>query len=219
MWQVLLQLIPLAGAAAISMVPIAATVFILLSERRRVAAPPFVIGWVVGTASALTLATLISHALPGRARQRDALIVDLEIGVGCALIALGIVTLVRQRRAPTSRLPGWIEGLGSFGTLPTFGIGLALNIRPKALLLTTAAGLAITRGHLSLEEDAVLIAIYTLVATSTVAGPVLATLLLPERMEPRVVATRDFITAHGAAVTASIMILIGVLVVGTAFGA
>ena len=46
MGQVLAQLIPVALAAALSTVPITATIFILLSERRRTTALPFLTGWV-----------------------------------------------------------------------------------------------------------------------------------------------------------------------------
>ncbi len=51
MGQVLAQLIPVALAAAMSTVPIMATLFILLSDRRRVTALPFLSGWVLGTAA------------------------------------------------------------------------------------------------------------------------------------------------------------------------
>ena len=45
MGQVLAQLIPVALAAALSTVPIIATLFILLSERRKATALPFLV-WV-----------------------------------------------------------------------------------------------------------------------------------------------------------------------------
>jgi hypothetical protein len=194
MGQVLAQLIPLAVAAALSTVPITATIFILLSERRSTTALPFLSGWVLGTAAGLTLVTLAAHALPGRPRQLDSLIATLEILVGSALVVLGLVTLVRHTRTSTTQQPGWIEGIGSLGPLPAFGIGLALNVRPKALLI--------------------LIAVYTAVSTSTVVTPTLATVFFPERMEPRLVAARDWLGAHGAAVTGVLVTLIGVVVVG-----
>ena len=213
MGQVLAQLIPVALAAALSTVPITATIFILLSERRRATALPFLTGWVLGTAAGLTLATLAAQALPGRPRRLASLIGTLEILTGSALILLGIFTLVRHRRAPSNQRPSWIEGIGSFGPMPALGIGLALNLRPKALLLFTAASLAITGADLSVEESVIAIIVYTVFATSTVVAPTLATVLLPDWMEPRLVAARDWISAHGASMTAVVMILIGVVVI------
>ena len=218
MGQLLAQLIPLAVTAALSTVPITATIFILLSERRSATALPFLSGWVLGTAAGLTLATLAAQALPGRPRQLDSLIGTLEILVGSALVVMGLVTLVRHTRTSTSPHPSWIEGIGSFGPLPAFGIGLALNLRAKALLLFAAASLVISGAHPSIEDTLILIAVYTAVSTSTVVVPTLATVFFPDRMEPRLVVARAWITAHGAAVTGVLMILIGVVVIGAGFG-
>jgi hypothetical protein len=213
MGQVLAQLIPVAAAAALSSVPITATIFILLSERRGATALPFLSGCVLGTAAGVTLATLATQALPGRPRRLDSLIDSLEILVGSALVVGGLITLVRHARTSPGRRPSWIEGIGSFGALPAFGIGLALNVRPKALLLFAAASLAISGAHLSVEDNLILIAVYTAIATSTVVAPTLATVLFPTRMEPRLVVARDWISAHGAAVTGVVMVLIGVVVI------
>ena len=218
MGQVLAQLIAVGAAAALSTVPITATIFILLSERRNATALPFLAGWVLGTASGLTLTTLATQALPERPRQLDSLIGKLEILVGSALVVLGLVTLVRRTRTSTTKRPSWIEGIGSFGPLPALGIGLALNLRPKALLLFAAASLAISGAHPTVQETLILIAVYTAIATSTVVAPILATVFLPGWMEPRLVVARDWISAHGAAVTGVLMVLIGVVVIGAGIG-
>ena len=97
---------------------------------------------------------------------------------------------------------------------PAFGIGLALNFRPKSLLLFAAASLPISGAGVSNNETLVLIAVYTAVATSTVVAPTLATVLFPSRMEPRLVRSRDWINAQGATVTGVVMILAGLFVIG-----
>lgn len=210
MGQVLAQLIPVALAAALSTVPITAALFILLSERRRVTALPFLSGWVIGTAAGVALAALGAQSLPGRPRQLASLVDGLEIVVGGALVLFGVVTLVRHRHA-AARGPGWIENIGSVGPVPAFGIGLALNLRPKALLLVAAAGLAISGAPPGVDA-LLLIAVYTAVATSTVLVPTLATVFFPERMEPLLVVARDWVSAHGAAVTGVVVVLVGVVV-------
>jgi len=62
------------------------------------------------------------------------------------------------------------------------------------------------------DDTLFLIAVYTAIATSTVVAPTLATVFFPDRMEPRLVAARDWFTAHGTAVTGVVMILVGVVV-------
>jgi hypothetical protein len=218
MGQVLAQLIPVAIAAALSTVPIMATLFILLSERRRATALPFLSGWVLGTAAGLTIATVAAQALPGRPRQFATLVDNLEILVGGALVLFGLVTVVRHARTSTSRPPAWIEGIGSLGPLAAFGIGLVLNLRPKALLLFAAAGLAISGAPPLVDNTLFLILVYTVIATSTVVAPTLATVFFPDRMEPRLVTAKDWVSAHGTAVTGAIMILVGVVVLAAGIG-
>jgi hypothetical protein len=218
MGQVLAQLIPVAIAAALSTVPIMATLFILLSERRRATALPFLCGWVLGTAAGLILATLAAQSLPGRPRQLASLVDNLEILVGGALVLFGVVTVVRHARTSGSRPPSWIEGIGSLGPLPALGIGLALNLRPKALLLFAAASLAISGAPPGVDDTLFLIVVYTAIATSTVVAPTLGTVFFPDRMEPRLVAARDWVGAHGTAVTGGVMILVGVVVLIAGIG-
>ena len=206
------QLVPVAAAAALSAVPITATLVVLLSKRRKAIALPFLAGWVIGTAAGITLASLATQALPARPRREASLIATLEVVIGLALVVAGLVTLVRHRRATPRQRPGWIEGIGSFGPLPSLGIGLALNLRPKSLLLFAAGSLAIAGAHVSTHDTIVAIAVYTAIATSTVVVPTVATVLFPDRMEPRLVGARDWIAAQGAALTGVVMVGVGVVV-------
>ena len=169
---------------------------------------------MAGTFAIVTLATVAGQALPGRPRQHEALVGKLEVVIGSAMVVLGVVALLRRNRADGGGAPGWLDGIGSVGSLPVFGIGLALNLRPKAVLLVAAAGLAIGGAHLRSDEDLVLVAIYTAIATCTVVGPIIATMLFPQQMEPRLVAAKGWIAAHSTAVGATIMILIGCFVAG-----
>jgi hypothetical protein len=95
---------------------------------------------------------------------------------------------------------------------PAFGVGVALNARPKALLLMAAAGLILHTASLAADATAVAIAFFTLVATSTVMAPVLLTYLAPARMEPRLVAARSWLAVKGPVLTALTMLVIGILV-------
>ena len=212
MGQALVQVVWLALAAALSSLPITATIFVLLSENRTRSGLGFMVGTLLGTFTIVTLAIVAGQALPGRPRQHQALVGKLEVAIGIAMVLLGVVTLARRKRGGGGGEPRWLESIGSIGTLPVFGIGLALNVRPKAVLLAAAAGLAITGARLRSEENVVLIVFYAAIATCTVVVPIVATILVPNRMEPRLVAAKGWIAAHSTAVGATIMILIGVFV-------
>ena len=225
MGQALLGLIPLALAAALSTVPVTAAIFILLSDGRRRSGLAFLGATLLGTFVLVTLATLVSRALPGRTRQHDVLVARLEIVIGVVMVLLGVLTLVRQRRSAGSGGSGdaagsggsrgsrWLGDLGSLGLLPVFGIGLALCLRPKAGLLALAAGLAINRAALPDDENLVLLVVYTLVATSTVVVPIIATILLPRQAVPRLVAAKEWLSVHTTTVGAAVMIPVGAYVI------
>jgi len=210
--QVLVQLVPLALAAALSSVPISATIFILLSESRTRSGLAFLAGTVLGTFATVALAAVVGQALPGRSRRHDELVGTLEVVIGVAMVLLGVVTLLRRNRVERRAKPGWMDGIGTLGTLPVFGIGLALNLRPKAVLLAAAAGLAISSSQLRPDERLLLLVLYVAVATCTVVIPIVATILFPRRMEPPLVTTKDWIAAHSTAVGAAMIILIGAFV-------
>jgi hypothetical protein len=60
--------------------------------------------------------------------------------------------------------------------------------------------------------------VYSAIATSTVSIPIVATLASPEKMEPRLITARDWLDEHGYVVTATVMLLIGVIILGTGIG-
>jgi hypothetical protein len=53
-----------------------------------------------------------------------------------------------------------------------------------------------------------------LIGSSTVAVPIIATLASPGRSEQRLVRAREWLTAHGEAITDVILVFIGVVVIG-----
>lgn len=215
MWQVFGGILPLAVAAALSSMPIMAMLIILLSPRRGESALPFLTGWVLGCVAVLVLGTVAAQAIPlQRERKANTTIGWLEIVIGLLMVVLGVVALRRRSESGTGPLPKWVSAIDSFGSLPAFGIGLALNIRPKALLLGGTACLVLRGAHLDAQSSLLMIVVYTAVATSTVSVPTLMTLLVPERMEPRLDASRVWLVRNGLRVTAGVMILIGIVIVG-----
>ena len=83
MWQTFAQLLPLGLAAAVSMIPIMATILILVSDKRDQSALPYATGWVLGAAAFVTLATVAAQFLPeGRPRHRDTAVGVVEVVIG-----------------------------------------------------------------------------------------------------------------------------------------
>jgi Sap, sulfolipid-1-addressing protein len=214
MWQALGGLLPIAVAAAFSSVPITVTILILLSPNRNRAALPFLVGWVIGVAAVIVLSTLFASTLPQARRGPDPATAALLMVVGVALIVLGIVNLRRDSQTEGTGLPGWLSRVDSFGGLVSFAVAVLLNLRPKGLLLGIAAGLALHAASVKADQIIVLIVIYTVIASSTVVVPIVASFLAPRRVEPKLIAARGWMTHNGRLLTSLMMFMIGVVILG-----
>jgi hypothetical protein len=214
MWQALGGLLPIAVAAAVSSVPITVTILILLSPNRNRAALPFLVGWVIGVAAVIVLSTLFASTLPQPRRGPDPATAALLMVVGVALIVLGIVNLRRDSQSEGTGLPGWLSRVDSFGGLVSFAVAVLLNLRPKGLLLGIAAGLALHAASVKADQVIVLIVIYTVIASSTVVVPIVASFLAPRRVEPKLIAARRWMTHNGRLLTSLMMFMIGVVILG-----
>jgi threonine/homoserine/homoserine lactone efflux protein len=214
------HILPFAVAVALSSVPIMATIFILLSPNRSRSALPFLIGWVIGIFVVVALSSLLAQAVPTARlpRRPDTVIGAIEIVVGVLLAGLALLTLWHARRQTTHEVPKWLRTSGELGPWQSLGLAFILNLRPKALLLAIAAGLTIRADATSLTDAFIAIGIYTVIAASTVAVPIIATLAAPARMEPRLVSMREWLINNGEALGAIIGIVIGVVIVGMGLG-
>jgi hypothetical protein len=215
MWQALGGLLPIAVAVAFSSVPITVTILILLSPNRSRAALPFLVGWVTGVAAVIILGALFASALPTPPRRGpDTVTAVLLMLVGAALIVLGVINQRRGSQSEDAGVPHWLSRVDSFGALVAFAVAVLLDFRPKGLLLGIAAGLALHAASVKAGEAAVLVAIYTVIATSTVVVPIVASFLAPRRVEPKLLAARDWMTHNGRLLTSLMMFVIGVVILG-----
>ena len=72
---------------------------------------------------------------------------------------------------------------------------------------------------LSGSDAAIVIAVYTIIGASTVAVPVILALADPKGMQPRLIAMKDWITRNQGTVTALILLLVGVVIIGMGLAA
>ncbi|WP_285115055.1 GAP family protein [Leifsonia sp. fls2-241-R2A-40a] len=208
--------IPLAFAGLLSSVPLTATIVILLSPNQRRSSLPFVIGWTAGIFLTAALFSLLAQVLPlTENRQPEAAVGIVEILIGVALIVLAIVQWRRRPAVPSTAEPRWLRAVRSFGPWSSLGFALALCFRPKAILLSVAAGLAIRGANLSVSEAVVVIAVYTLITASGVIALVVVALASPRRTRPRLERAREWIASNSAAVTVVVLALVGVFVLGS----
>ena len=208
-------LLPIAVAVAVSTVPIMATILILLSPKRNQSAIPFLIGWVVGMAVVVVIAAIGANALPIRPfRAQQKAIAIGQIVVGIALLVAAVTGLATGGPSPADKGNRWLDRVDRMGPVAALGLALALNLRPKALLLGAAAGLSIAGSSLKTTEAVIVVAIYVGLASSTVIVPIVATLVSPARMQPRLVLARDWLSHNSAHITVVVLVMVGFVILG-----
>jgi len=208
-------LLPIAVAVAVSTVPIMATILILLSPKRNQSAIPFLIGWVVGMTVVVVIAAFGANALPiGSFRAQKRAIAIGQIVVGTALLVAAVMAWRRANRAPADQGNRWLDRVDRFGPLAALGLALALNLRPKALLLGAAAGLSVAGSSLKTTEAAIVLAVYVGLSSSTVIVPIVATLVAPARTQPRLVLARDWLSNNSAYITVVVLLMVGFVILG-----
>ena len=208
-------LLPIAVAAAVSSVPIMATILILLSPKRNHSAIPFLIGWVVGMAAVVAVAPVGASALPIRPLRAPQRAIGIgQIIVGLAVLVAAVLAWRRAARGPADRGNGWLDRVDRMGPASALGLAVALNLRPKGLLLGAAAGLSIAGSSLNGTDTAIVVAIFVGLASSTVIVPIVVTLVAPDRMQPRLVAARDWLSHNSSQITIVVLVMVGFVILG-----
>ncbi len=121
-------------------------------------------------------------------------------------------------QAEARRDPGDAEWMGAIDTF-TFGKALGLGVllsgvNPKNLLMCLGAGTTIGAAHLSSGGEIVTVTVFTVLAASTVAAPVIAYLIAPDSTAGPLKKMREWLSANNATVMAVLLLVIGVVLIG-----
>jgi threonine/homoserine/homoserine lactone efflux protein len=213
MGQGISEVLTFAVGVAISPVPIIAVILMLFSNRARVNGPAFLIGWLL----ALAIVGGVAYVL---ADQGD---VDTSSAasdvVSWGKVVLGVLFLLlaarqwRGRPAPgvEAEMPKWMAGVDALSPGKAFALGLLLaGINPKNLLLTLAAMVGLAELGISTSDAVVSLIVFVLLASLTIAGPVVYYLLGGDQAKSRLDELREWLAVHNAAVMAVLFIVFGV---------
>ncbi|MFF4324164.1 GAP family protein [Streptomyces sp. NPDC001568] len=205
---VLAEVTPLALGIALSPFPVLPAILLLFAPRPRAAAGAFFAGWTVGILMVATASTALASVIE---RQEEtptwASWTKAVLGVVLILLALG-----QWRSGASKDTPAWMRALSAATPAKGLRWGLLLSLaNPKNLLLTAAAGLTVGAAELGTAGACVAVAVFTAIAVSTVALPLLSHLVLGERVLAPLGRARTWLETHNSAVTAVVLAVIGVL--------
>ncbi len=128
---------------------------------------------------------------------------------------IDLATLATSSTSPARTTPKWMTRVTTLGPAPSLGVGFVLMLRPKNLLLTIAAGVAIGAGNPTLSEAAIAIVIYVVLGISTLAAPIIVAVANPTRMRKPLEETRLWIEGNSATVTTVVVLMLGTVIIGS----
>lgn len=206
----------MAVGIAISPIPIIAAILMLLSPKAKGASLGFLFGWLVGIIAAIVIFTLLSSVLPQPADGASTVVGVIKIVLGALLLLLA----VKQRRSRPGEgehaaLPKWMAAIDTITPAKALVLGFVLAaVNPKNLLLAASAGVVVGGASLTLGQTIAVITVFTVIAASTVLGPVIAYLAASAKMAEPLERLRDWLVDNNAAIMAVLLLVIGVSVVG-----
>lgn len=211
------EVLPLALGVAISPIPIIAAILMLLSPKARSTSVGFLIGWLVGIIVAVVVFVLLASVLPqGDDDQAKPVSGVIKLVLGVLLLLLAFRQW-RSRPAPgvEPALPKWMSAIDTMTAPKALGLGMLLSgVNPKNLIMAAGAGIAIGSGGLGVGDTVAVVAIFTIIAASSVALPVIAYLVASKRMTTPLDVLRAWLVHNNAAVMAVLLLVIGVVMLG-----
>ncbi len=217
MGDVIGEILSLAVGVAVSPVPIAAVIVMLFTPKAKTNAPVFLVGWVIG----LLLVGFVVLLIPGLEASGG----EPSTTSGVVKGLLGVLLLVAGwgawRKRPgtneTAEAPKWMDAIDGFGIGKSFGMGFLLSaLNPKNLLLVAAAAATIAAAGLSTSEETATLLVFTLIAASTVAVPVIGYLIVGERSDETFANAKDWLIQNNSVVMSVLLLVFGVSLIGDA---
>lgn len=111
--------------------------------------------------------------------------------------------------------PKWMDSIDTFGVGKSFGMGFLLSaVNPKNLLLAVSAAVTIAAAGLSLGGQIAALFVFTLIAASTVAVPVVGYLIVGERADQAFARAKDWLIQNNSVVMSVLILVFGVSLMG-----
>jgi hypothetical protein len=206
-----------AVGVAISPVPIIAVVLMLFTKKAKSNSLAFLLGWVLGLTIVGGIVLYIAGTQdlsPGSGPSTAASAIRLLLGLLLLFLA---AKQWKKRPSPGEEpeMPKWMETIDSFTQVKALGLALLLSgVNPKNLVLTMAAALSIAQANLNSFQSFVLLGVFVVIGSVTVALPVIAYLIMGDKAAKTLNEIKAWLTHNNATVMFVLLLILGVDLVG-----
>jgi threonine/homoserine/homoserine lactone efflux protein len=207
------EVLTFAIGVAISPVPVIAVILMLFSRRARANGPAFLAGWVAALAVVSTVVYVISD------QSNAATSSSASDSISWVKIVLGVLFLLlaarqwRSRPAPgeEQQMPKWMGGIDMLTPGKALGLGVLLaGVNPKNLILTIGATTGVAQLGISTGDAVVSLVVFVLIASVTIAGPVVYFLVGGEKAKTELDGMKGWLAAHNVAVMVTLFVVLGI---------
>ncbi len=206
------QITPHAVVVALSPMPIAALILLLLSNKARVNSILFLLGWVTAIFLNVGIFAFLSNTMQ-HADHKDSVVISSYIHA-----VLGIILLLfaykqwRNRLKPgeTPITPKWMETIETLSPLMAFVIAFSLiTINAKNTIIDITTGVIIGQTTNTFSQTIIALCIFTFMASITIAIPVFAFLLLGTRLNTTLQKTKTWFIYNSATILFVLFLVLG----------
>lgn len=206
-------MLPFAATVALSPIPIAAVILMVLSLHPGVGGRVFVLGWALGLLIALVALSLVIGLL-GLALDGRAGLVRIVLG--------GVLLLFAIERAGASRAAGydpdagsWVGGLDRLPADRAFAMGMVqASLDPRKVVIVAAVAMLFSAAQLSIGEAVVAAILFCVIGSLGVALPLVVSHRAGSTGRARLEAARARLVEDNTTIQAVALLILGTLLVG-----
>lgn len=206
-------------AVALSPLPIAALIFLLLSNRPKSNSIGFLAGWFVALIVNVSLFAFLFGA-SGVPQGGDPIGVKVFHGVLGVILILFAFSEWRKRPKKGQKpvVPKWMLAVASFSPTKSFLIAVGLvTINAKNTVLDVAVGDMINNKAGNLAETIVAILVFSFIASLSILIPVAAFLLFGAQLKGTLNRVNSFFIAYSNVILSVLFLILGVGILLKAF--
>ena len=207
--------LPMAVGIALSPLPVASLIILLMTPQARTNAPAFLLGWIAGIL-AVGFVVFILPGIETTSGEPTPLSGLMRIILGILLLAL---TWKQWRRRPRPNepvtVPKLLAHLDQIGTAHSLATGFLFTvINPKNLVLTAAGAATIDSSMLAPKSQIIVLFVFTTIASLSVALPLAAYFLARQRVEVTFARWKDWLIENNGMVLIVLLLVFGTLLIG-----
>jgi hypothetical protein len=212
-------IIPHAVAVALSPMPIAALILLLLSNKAKLNSVAFMFGWVFGLIINIAVFAFIFNQQPINSAKTWLNIV-INVALGLLLLYFAFVEWKsRPKPGIEPPMPKWMKLLESMSPILAFAIAFSLiTINSKNTILDITVGAAIGQLTNTTGQAIIAILVYTFIASITIVVPVIAFLIFGDKLSKALQITKEWFVYNSATILFILFLILGVNLLCKAFG-